>query len=155
MLTNADVLPLEIWCRVFFWATFTPIRQASRDTPSIPLFDALTFKDSGSEQLTYSNALFIKCVLSLVSKRWQELSREFLFEDIRIRHGAASLADQLEASRDDSQGSLGLGRHVRRVVLPRANAGDVVVRGRSKGDRERDALVRRNRKLHNHPKTVV
>lgn len=121
MSASVELLPLEVWSRVFFWATYNPSRTSDvLDTPSIPLFDAITHKDT--EKL-YTQALKTKYALSLVSKCWHQLSKEFLYEDIRIRHGRDVLADLLEVSKDSS--GVGLGRFVRRVALPKAQMGDV------------------------------
>jgi len=62
-------------------------------------------------------AFEVKRTLVLVCKDWQALAIEFLYEDIRIRHGARGLVEALSRSAR-VMGSAGYGYWVRRIELP-------------------------------------
>ncbi|KAH8114816.1 hypothetical protein DFH11DRAFT_190187 [Phellopilus nigrolimitatus] len=82
---------------------------------TIPVFDSITHHETGEQ---YANTLRDKRSLALVCKWWHDNTREFLYEDVCLRHGAETLADLFEQSKRDCPLSLGYGRYVRKISLP-------------------------------------
>ncbi|OCB87779.1 hypothetical protein A7U60_g5102 [Sanghuangporus baumii] len=107
-------LPPEIWIRVFYWATYCTARDLCT-LLQVPLFDGITYREDEAQD---NEALQTKSTLALVCKQWKALSEQYLYEDLRIRHGKQMLADVLEASRAEDPRGLGKGRYVIRILLP-------------------------------------
>ncbi|KAH8112545.1 hypothetical protein DFH11DRAFT_1744798 [Phellopilus nigrolimitatus] len=105
---------IELWLQIFYWATFNPARDLNTLT-SIPVFDSIT-QDQAERK--YVNILRVKLNLALVCRWWRDNTREFLYEDVRLRHGAETLADLFEQSRKNCPLALGHGTYVRKIALP-------------------------------------
>ncbi|EJD05545.1 uncharacterized protein FOMMEDRAFT_152870 [Fomitiporia mediterranea MF3/22] len=106
-------LPPELWARVFFWATFSSARDVS-SLLTVPLFDGIAHRE---DDFQVRQALVTKLTLALVCRQWRALSEQYLYEDIWVRHGKQVLADTFESSKRDCSQDIGLGRHVKRIVL--------------------------------------
>ncbi|KAH8104915.1 hypothetical protein DFH11DRAFT_1328842 [Phellopilus nigrolimitatus] len=107
-------LPPELWLRILYWATFNPAREVNT-LVAIPVFDSVTHHETEEQ---YANTLRVKLNLALVCKWWRDNTREFLYEDVHLRHEAESLANLFEQSKRDCPLSLGYGRYVRKIALP-------------------------------------
>lgn len=109
-------VPVELLSNILYWATFGPIRDPHSAINPRP-FESIpnTGVDSSSLQ-----ALAVKHTLALVCWRWNTLSTPFLYEELWVRHGAASLAEQLEESQRESAVSSirSRGDYVTRIFLP-------------------------------------
>ncbi|KAH8106691.1 hypothetical protein DFH11DRAFT_1830279 [Phellopilus nigrolimitatus] len=105
---------IELWLQIFYWATFNPARDLNTLT-SIPVFDSIT---QDQTERKYVNILRVKLNLALVCRWWRDNTREFLYEDVRLRHGAETLADLFEQSRKNCPLALGHGKYVRKIALP-------------------------------------
>ena len=111
-----DQLPVELLSNVFYWATYSPIRDSHSST--FPQhFESVTSANEDDSSLL---ALTVKRTLSLVCWRWNALSTPFLFEELWIRHGTVELANSLERSqsRSASAGVRPHGEYVVRIFLP-------------------------------------
>lgn len=99
-------LPVELLVLIFNQATHNPVRD-------IDSFCELSPFESINENQTKracDESLRTKLSLATCSRRFRQICRRFLYEDIRIRHGSSFLADTLE---NDAE----LGKYVRRAVL--------------------------------------
>jgi len=96
-------LPTEIWRLIFQLATAEG--RGIYETEYIP-FQSSNFSPSRSPTTAIS--------LSRVSKQWQALAAEFLFQRVWVRHGVRGLLESLKGSMQ----SEGYGRYVRRLELP-------------------------------------
>lgn len=101
-------LPPELWMRIFHWATYNPVR----DLESICEIQPFESINAFETHLECEEAFVVKRALTLVCRRWRTMLREFLYEDIWVRHGCEALANALEASEKK------YGLYVRRLLLP-------------------------------------
>ncbi|THH03552.1 hypothetical protein EW145_g6174 [Phellinidium pouzarii] len=108
------LLPPEIWTQIFFWATYGPARELDV-LLAIPIFDSINYRATEKQ---YVLSLGMKHTLALVCTEWRSLTEVFMYEDLRIRHGACALANVLENSKKSDSNSIGHGRYVRRISLP-------------------------------------
>ena len=103
-------LPAELWEIVFYWATFSEIR----DNCSSPVIDIRPFA-AGYGSTPYDQSkevLSTKHSLSLVCTMWRALSLRYLFEDIWIRiRGAHAL--EMVLRRESNEGGQELSSFVR------------------------------------------
>ncbi|ESK92136.1 hypothetical protein Moror_4787 [Moniliophthora roreri MCA 2997] len=98
-------LPPEMWLSIFNWATFYPTRNAY----------STTYQPFCDFQFSEADRTFrTKRVLALVCREWYALSKEFLYQDIRIGRSQGSLMTALDRRGDGA----GYAKLVRRVVLP-------------------------------------
>lgn len=105
-------LPVELLILIFAWATYGPIRDIDSIVHSIP-----SDSSKGAEDGIWSQtALAIKCALSCVCRQWRILSEPFLYEELWIGRGSATLAHNLELSSSKSRRNVNL--HVMRIFLP-------------------------------------
>ena len=104
-------LPTEIWRLIFQLATAEG--HGIYETEYIP-FQSSNFVPSQSLTTAIS--------LSGVSKQWQALAAEFLFQQVWVRHGVRGLLECLKGSVQ----SEGCGRYVRRLELPSTPINDDV-----------------------------
>lgn len=103
-------LPPELWIIVFRWATYPS------DGYPAPYYEPFC---ASSE--TFDEPLKTKRALVQVCRLWQALATAFLYEDVRIRHGWASLKTVLTEHHrigDEPFQGPSLGRFVRRLELP-------------------------------------
>lgn len=106
-------IPNELLHEIVYWATYNPVRVPETSgllkTASLShLFDAHL-----DEQC--DRALSTKYALSFVSRRFEQATEQFFYEDIRVRYGAEHLLSRLEASQGyDTQG---VGFKTQRVCL--------------------------------------
>jgi F-box-like len=105
--TSVPRLPVELWLRIFRFATSAPISPPSHYEPFQSSHDNTTLSDA---------ALRDKYTLTLVCKQWQLLASDILYEDIRVGRGIATLYAALDQSM--VEGLCGPRHRVRRVVLP-------------------------------------
>lgn len=108
----APSLPHELWVVIFYFATYNTIRDMNYLVTPPPL--AILYEKEDDE--LNDAALKIKHSLSLVCSLWRKLVTPFMFEDIKIRHGAEELAFALEHGNKTSLNH-GLGHLVKRVQL--------------------------------------
>ena len=102
-MTVPHWLPTEIWRLIFQLATAEGLDIY--ETEYIP-FQSSNFDPSQSLTTAIS--------LSGVSKQWQALAAEFLFQQVWVRHGVRGLLERLKGFVQ----SEGCGRYVRRLELP-------------------------------------
>lgn len=108
----APSLPHELWALIFYSATYNTVRDLNYLVNPPPL--AILYEKEDDE--LNDAALKTKHSLSLVCSLWNELVLPFMFEDVKIRHGAEALASALEHGTKSSP-NRGLGHLVRRVQL--------------------------------------
>ncbi|KAJ7233727.1 hypothetical protein B0H12DRAFT_1239250 [Mycena haematopus] len=109
-------VPAEIWRAVFLHAGVSATLHDAGYTPFRPLREMAETAASREEETRR-----VRTCLSLmrVCRFWRLIGAEFLYEDVRIRHGAGlrSLVVGLRRSAmDDGVG--GFGRYIRRLELP-------------------------------------
>jgi len=105
-MSDPHRLPTEIWRHIFGLATHcTCTGEECSDIGYIP------FQSSKTCQSRYPTTAISLC---RVSKQWQALAVEFLFQRVWIRHGVRGLLESLKGS----MRSEGYGRYVRRLELP-------------------------------------
>src|SRR5216683_2258226 len=115
---DAPDLPPEIWLLIFRFATSADTSTEAPYEPFQPCPDtAAALSDV---------AVRVKCVLTLVCKRWRALAQDVLYEDVRIGPGlsalSAALCEPPANSEDDDAAAPRAPRHrVRRAVLPYAH----------------------------------
>ncbi len=115
---DAPDLPPEIWLLIFRFATSADTSTEAPYEPFQPCPDtAAALSDV---------AVRVKCVLTLVCKRWRALAQDVLYEDVRIGPGlsalSAALCEPPANSEDDDDAAPRAPRHrVRRAVLPYAH----------------------------------
>ena len=113
---------MELWEKVFYWATFSDIRKnLSSDLVHIdPFASGYGFRPYDQER----KVLSVKCSLSLVCSSWRTLSLPFLLEDIWIHiRGVRALETVLEREFDRDGKRLGSLVRCARVRLYRAGTG--------------------------------
>lgn len=108
-VTFVAQLPVELWLRVFRFATSTPISLSTHYEPFQSSHDNTTLSDA---------ALRDKYNLALVCKQWRLLAADMLYEDIRIGRGISALYAAL--GQPIPSGLRGPRHRVRRVILPYA-----------------------------------
>ncbi|EJD08284.1 uncharacterized protein FOMMEDRAFT_164946 [Fomitiporia mediterranea MF3/22] len=105
-------LPAELLLYIFKLATDNVIRDIDRFV-DLPPFESI---DSQAKDEQCDLALKTKWSITLTCSAFRRLCTDFLYEDIRVRHGSAGLADVLERSEMLAPGA-GVGRTVKRAVL--------------------------------------
>ncbi|KAL4069816.1 hypothetical protein V8B97DRAFT_2024487 [Scleroderma yunnanense] len=112
--SGLDKLPQELWLIIF--------RLATRPEDAHPTCSYEPFQ--GCFDLAPAEALRTRRSLVQVCRIWRILALAFLYEDVRVGHGAHTLRGFLESaqfSREDSQGTPG--RWVRHLELPYTQTG--------------------------------
>jgi F-box-like len=102
-------LPVELWLRIFRFATSAPISVHYE-----------SFQSSHDNTALMDAALRDRYTLTLVCKQWGLLADDILYEDIRVGRGLAALYAALDQPTDtDTADHLRAPRHrVLRLVLP-------------------------------------
>jgi hypothetical protein len=86
-------LPTELWLEIVYWATQSSSREAK-----VPVTDHVPFQLPPTD--TKDSALCTRSALTLVCRLWRIWTTNFLYKDIRIRHGARALRQALENQQD-------------------------------------------------------
>lgn len=110
-------LPAELLIHIFELATHNPVRDIDV-LVELPPFESI---NAGHHEQLCDAALRTKHAITTSCKAFRRLCSVYLYEDIRIRHGANHLADVLEQSVDEK--GVGFGDLVKRVILSPTSSG--------------------------------
>lgn len=103
-------LPAELWLQIFRMVTTASTTYKLYNIDYSPFYDPPIENNKHELQAVRR----MKRFLVLVCRYWQTLARKFLYEDLRVGHGARGLLKSLERSAKEL-GEGGYGRWTRRV----------------------------------------
>lgn len=95
-------LPSELWSSVFYWATYSALRELQPEIAPFEDIDNDHFKVDQWQRTSSPSStavLQMKTVLVSVCRRWRSIAAPFLYEEVTLRRGLLALADTLSDSR--------------------------------------------------------
>lgn len=119
-----STVPTEILSQILHFATTSPLREDFGPNNFEEAWSPPVFSDTAelAIQRQLDDALAIKRAFSSVNRSFNSVMEEYLYEDLRVRHGSDELARILENSSvagddDEAKGFKTIGERTRRICL--------------------------------------